>query len=85
MSILWLDHIPWVKYLSRDGKILFLYLEREKEDFETVPTYPRVQGPILVQFSSSVSRTSLFLWCWLYGAVSSERALCVHDVCVGTD
>lgn len=52
------------------------------------PTRPRAQGPVWAEFSFPVSRTglrSLFLWCRLYGAVSSERALCAHDVCVGTD
>lgn len=80
MSILWLDDIPCLKY-SSDWQMLYLYLEREK----TVPTRPRVQGPVLAQFSLPVSRTGLFLWCWFYSAVSSESALCVHDVCVGTD
>lgn len=78
----WLHVYTVVGGYTMAGEMLCLALGIKKMGFLT--SSQSVQGWASSHFSSLVSRTSLQslrLWCRLYGAVFSEKALCAHDVC----
>lgn len=56
---------------------------RDKKDgiFNIFTVSSRLSFISLFLPSSRTSLQSLHLWCRLYGAVYSEKALCAHDVC----